>query len=87
MRILTTWIYFDSSQVTAEPPWRGRRRGRGEEPEPWYRHRIVRRRYDNVNADLKSESLSIASRQEREEFNEEIFRGYLDAFLMDAEEY
>jgi len=25
--------------------------------------------------------------REREEFNEEIFRSYLDAFLMDAEEY
>src|SRR5438034_5158372 len=33
MRILTTWMYFDNSQVMAEPPWRGRRRGRGRSEE------------------------------------------------------
>jgi hypothetical protein len=87
MRILTTWMYFDTSQVTAEPPWRERRRGRGEEPEPgigiaWC-------------AGNTTELMSISNLKvfrtlpgvEREELNEEILRSYLDAFLMDAEEF
>ena len=87
MRILTTWMYFDSSQVTAEPPWRERRRGRGEEPEPG----IGIAWCAGDTAELMSVSNLKVFRTlpgpEREEFNEEIFRNYLDAFLMDAEEH
>ena len=87
MRILTTWMYFDSSQVAAEPPWRGRRRGRGEEPEPGIG---VAWCAGDTTTLMPVSNLKVfrpLSGQEREEFNEEIFRSYLDAFLMDAEEH
>lgn len=74
MRILTTWMYFDSSQVAAEPPWRDRRRGRGEEPEPG----IGIAWCAGDTTELMSVSNLKAFRTlpglEREEFNEEIFR-------------
>lgn len=87
MRVLTTWMYFDPSQVAAEPPWRDRRRGRGDEPEPgigiaWCG--------DNTTELMSISNLKVFRRLpgvEREEFNEEILRSYIDAFLMDAEEY
>lgn len=87
MRILTTWMYFDSSQITAEPPWRGRRRGRGEEPEPGIG---VAWCAGDTTTLMPVSNLKVFRSllgQEREEFSEEIFRNYLDAFLMDAEEF
>lgn len=87
MRIVTTWMYFDSSQVTAEPPWRERRRGRGEEPEPG----IGIAWCAGDTAELMSVSNLKDFRSlrgpESEEFNEEALRSYLDVFLMDAEEF
>ena len=87
MRILTTWMYFDSSQVTAEPSWRGRRRGRGEEPEAGIG---VAWCAGDTTTLMPISNLKVfrpLPGPEREEFNEEIFRSYLDAFLMDAEEH
>jgi hypothetical protein len=86
MRILTTWMYFDSSQVTAGPP-RRRRPGRGEEPEPGIG---VAWCAGDTTTLMSISTLKVfrpLPGREREEFNEEIFRSYLDAFLMDAEEY
>ena len=87
MRILTTWMYFDPSDINSEAPWRERRRGRGDEPEPgigiaWC-------------AGDTTELMSISNLKvfrtlpgvEREKFNENVLRSYLDAFLVDAEEY
>lgn len=59
------------------------RRGAGA----WYRRRMVRRRYDYADAGLNLKVFRPLPGQEREEFNEEIIRSYLDAFLMDAEEF
>jgi hypothetical protein len=80
-------MYFDSSQITAEPPWRGRRRGRGEEPElgigvAWCEgDTTTLMSVSNLKAFRPFPGLG------REEFNEEVFRSYLDAFLMDTEEF
>lgn len=87
MRILTTWMYFDSSQVAAEPPWGGRRRGRGEEPEPGIGVAWCAGDTTTLMPISNLKIFRTLPGQEREEFNEEIFRNYLDAFLMDAEEF
>jgi hypothetical protein len=87
MRILTTWMYFDSSQITAEPSRRGRRQGRGDEPEPGIG---VAWCAGDTTTLMPLSNLKVFRPllgAERGEFNDEIFRSYLDAFLMDAEEY
>jgi hypothetical protein len=87
MRILTTWTYFDSSQVTVEPPWRGRRRGRGEEPEPGIGVAWCAGDTTSLMSISNLKAFRPLPGPETQEFNEEIFRSYLDAFLMDAEEF
>jgi hypothetical protein len=80
-------MYFDSSQVTIEPPWRERRRGRGDEPEPGIG--IAWCAGDTTEL-MSISNLKVFHRlrdRERTEFNEEVLRSYLDAFLMDAEEF
>lgn len=89
MRILTTWMYFDPEQVKAEAPWRERRRGRGDEPEPgvgiaWCGgDTTALGDIDNVKAFRRLRPRP----RNTEEFSEEVFRRYLDAFVMDAEEF
>ncbi|HLJ01781.1 MAG TPA: hypothetical protein VKT76_18885 [Bradyrhizobium sp.] len=87
MRILTTWMYFDSSQIKAEPSWRARRQGRGEEPEPGIGVAWCAGDTTTLMPVSNLKAFRSLPGPEREEFNEEIFRSYLDAFLMDAEEY
>ena len=87
MRMITTWMYFDNSVVITEAKRRFRRRGRGDEPEPgigvaWCEGDTSRlRSVTNLKVFRRLPGL------ERVEFNEEIFCGYLDAFLMDADEF
>jgi hypothetical protein len=86
MRVLTTWMYFDSSQVTVEPPF-GRPRGRGEEPEPgigvaWFA--------GDTTTLMPIENLKIFRSfpgTSNEVLSEEILRNYIDLFLIDANEY
>lgn len=52
-----------------------------------YRCRMVCRRYNITNAYLNLKVFRPLPGHERQEFSEDIFRGYLDAFLMDAEEF
>lgn len=87
MRILTTWMYFDPSQITAEPSWRERRRGRGDEPEPGI---AVAWCAGDTTELMSINNLKVFRSLpgvERVEFNEDILRSYLDAFLMDVEEF
>ncbi len=87
MRVLTTWMYFDAAQVTAEPSWRERRRGRGEEPEPGIG---VAWCAGDTTSLVSIDNLKVFRRlrgRGREEFSESVFRSYLDSFLMDAEEF
>ena len=85
MRILTTWMYFDSSQISGET--RFRPRGRGEEAEPgigvaWFR--------GDTTALMEISNLKIfrsLPRSQNGALSEEALRNYIDLFLMDAEEY
>jgi hypothetical protein len=87
MRILTTWMYFDSSQVEAEPSWGGHRRGRGEEPEPGVGVAWCAGDTAVLLPVSNLKDFRPLPGPKREEFNEETFRSYLDAFVVDAEEY
>jgi len=92
MRVLTTWMYFDSKQVISEPPLgprnRRRPRGRGEDPEPgvgiaWFGGDTT------TLVEIESVELFRALRTELpdEPLSEQALRSYLDLFLMDAEEF
>lgn len=87
MRILTTWMYFDSSQVTAEPPFSRRRRGRGEEPEPGIGIAWCAGDTTSLMSVSELKDFRPLPGPDIEEFNEQTLRSYLDAFLMDAEEF
>src|SRR5215471_7467680 len=87
MRVLTTWMYFDPSQVTAEPPWRSRRRGRGDEPEPGIGIAWCAGDTTSLMSVSELKDFRRLTGPEIEEFNEQTLRSYLDAFLMDAEEF
>lgn len=85
MRIITTWMYFDPSQVESEGVYR-RSRGRGDELEPGIG--IAWCAGDTTNlmpfSNLKAfHELPM----ETEEFGEEQLRAYIDAFLTDEEEF
>lgn len=86
MRILTTWMYFDRSEVTVEPPF-GRPRGRGEEPDPgvgvgWFAGDTTMLR---PISDVKIFRSFPGTTNEA--LTEELLRNYADLFLLDAEEY
>jgi hypothetical protein len=87
MRILTTWMYFDASEVKAEPPWRNRGRGRGEEPQPGIGIAWCAGDTASLMSPSELKDFHPLRIPEPHEFNEERFRSYLDAFLMDAEEF
>jgi hypothetical protein len=87
MRILTTWMFFDIAQVSAEPPWRERRRGRGDEPEPGIGIAWCAGDTAELMPVSNLKVFRVLPGAEIEEFNEEILRSYLDAFVMDAEEH
>src|SRR5579864_8987606 len=87
MRILTTWMYFDPSQVVGEPSWRSRRRGRGEEPEPGIGIAWCAGDTSSMMSISNLKVFRSLPGHEREEFDEDILRSYLDAFVMDAEEF
>jgi hypothetical protein len=84
MRVLTTWMYFDASQIKSDHllPLR---RGRGEEPEPgigvaWFA--------GGSATSQEIDNLKVFRRMRREEqsLTEELLRDCLDLFLADAEE-
>jgi hypothetical protein len=88
MRVLTTWMFFDNSQVTVEPPF-GRPRGRGEEQEPgigvgWFAG-------DTTTMMTPIDNLKIFHRlhgiRREEALSEQLLRNYVDLFLMDAREF
>lgn len=85
MRIITTWMYFNPSQITGEGKYR-RRRGRSEEVEPGIG--IAWCVGDTANL-MPISSLKVFNtlQDEDDEFNETVLRRYIDAFLADAEEY
>src|SRR5580698_7892519 len=88
MRILTTWMYFDRDQVKDGGPFRGPRPGRGEE-KPDLGIGVAWCAGDTTDM-MPISNLKIFRELpgwREQEFNEEILRSYLDAFLMDAEEY
>ena len=87
MRVLTAWMYFESSQVTAEPPWRGRRRGRGDEMEPGIGIAWCAGDTTSLLSVSQMKVFRPLHGPEPQEFNEQTLRTYLDAFLMDAEEF
>jgi hypothetical protein len=86
MRVLSTWMYFDSSQVTVEPPF-SRPRGRGEEQEPgigvaWFAGDIATLMpFSNLKI------LRPLPGVETDALTEDFLRSYVDLFLMDANEY
>lgn len=85
MRVITTWMYFDPSQIEGEMMYR-RHRGRGEEVEPG----IGIAWCAGDSADLMSISNMKAFRElpgEAQEFSEEAMRRYIDAFLVDVEDF
>jgi hypothetical protein len=86
MRVLTTWMYFDASQITAEPPpWRGRRRGRGEEPEPGIGIAWCAGDTASLMSISNLKDFTPLPGPGYDEFNEEVLRRYLDAFLIDED--
>jgi hypothetical protein len=86
MRVLTTWMYFEQSQVTGREFGR-RRRGREEEQDPgvgiaWYAGETTAPRdISNIKA-----FRSLRGGDE-EPLNEERLRDLVDLFLLDAEEF
>ncbi|HEX5280853.1 MAG TPA: hypothetical protein VFW28_12310 [Micropepsaceae bacterium] len=89
MRVITTWMYFDRSQITAEPNFGRRPRGRGEEPEPgigigWFVG-------DTTNLMSPIHNLkvfhSLRGQEKEEALSAENLRNYVDLFLMDVEEF
>ena len=85
MRIITTWMYFEPSQIEGEGRYR-RHRGSGEEAEPG----IGIAWCAGETATLMPVSNLKIFRElpnGRGEFSEERLRSYIDAFLIDEEEY
>jgi hypothetical protein len=87
MRVLTTWMYFDRSEIRAEAAFHRRPRGRGEEPEPgigvaWFAGDTTALRpfsdLDYFNALRGDEGGALS---------EELLRNCTDLFLLDAEEF
>jgi hypothetical protein len=87
MRVLTTFMYFDSANVKIEPPF-GRPRGRGEEPEPgigvaWFG--------GDTTTLISISNLKIfrelPGHKEEQPLTEEFLRSCVDLFLVDAAEY
>jgi len=87
MRVLTTWMYFDSSQVKGEPGFH-RPRGRGEEPEPG----IGVAWFGGDTTTLSSISnakifRTLPGSRGEQSLSEELLKDCLDLFLTDAEEF
>jgi hypothetical protein len=87
MRVVTTWMYFDSSEVRGERPFH-RPRGRGEEPEPgigvaWFGgDTTTLGEIDNLKIFRHLPGL-----RGEQPLTEELLRDCLDLFLIDAEEF
>lgn len=87
MRVLTTWMYFDRSQIVDELEHHHRARGRGEEPEPgvgvaWFA--------GDTTMLMPIENLKIFRSfpgVKNEALSDDLLRNYTDLFLMDADEY
>jgi hypothetical protein len=87
MRVLTTWMYFDSSQVKGELGFH-RPRGRGEEPEPG----IGVAWFGGDTTTLSSISnakifRTLPGSRGEQSLSEEFLKDCLDLFLTDAEEF
>jgi hypothetical protein len=87
MRVLTTWMYFDRSQVNTDSTFR-RPRGRDEDADlgigvAWFGGDTPRLGdIDNLKAFRRVPGL-----QREQSLTEEFLRQYLDLFLMDAGEH
>ncbi|WP_156816351.1 hypothetical protein [Oceanibaculum indicum] len=85
MRIITTWMYFDPSQVAGDESYR-RGRGRGDKVEPgigiaWCAgDTSTLMPISSLKAFRKLQDLN-------EEFNETALHRYIDAFLLDEDEF
>ncbi len=88
MRVLTTWMYFDPSQIQGEPAFRPRRRpGRGDEPEPgigvaWFG--------GDTTTLMSVSNLKVFQPlrgEEKDALSEDLLRSYVDLFLLDADEF
>lgn len=86
MRALSTWMYFDRSQVTVEPPF-GRPRGRGEEPEPGIGVAWFGGDTSNLIPVSNLKIFRAFPGVENEALTEELLRSHIDLFLLDADEH
>ena len=87
MRVITTWMYFDQSQIKGDGGF-GRPRGRGEEPEPgigvaWFGGDTTTLG-DIVNLKIFRR---LSGWRGEQSLTEEFLRDCLDLFVMDAEEF
>jgi hypothetical protein len=89
MRVISTWMYFDQSQINLDSSSERRSRGRGEEPElgvgiGWFAG-------DTANLMDPIHNLKffrpLQGHEEQESLNEQNLRNYTDLFLMDAGEF
>lgn len=85
MRIITTWMYFDPSQIQSDGKYR-RRRGRGEDIEPGIG--IAWCAGDTTSL-MPISNLKIFREfpVKDSDFNEQVLRSYIDAFLVDEDDY
>jgi hypothetical protein len=87
MRVVTTWMYFDSPDVKFERP-RSRPRGRGEEPDPgvgvaWFGgDTTTLGDIDNLKVFRR-----LPGPRHEESLTEQLLTDSLDLFLADAEEF
>lgn len=90
MRVLTTWMYFDESQIKGDFPSDRRDRGprRGEEPEPgigigWFAGDTA-----DLMTPIHNVKLFRPLRSSRgKELNVDTLRTYIDLFIFDAGEH
>jgi len=84
MRVVTTWFYFDDSQVYTEP----HRSWRGEKPDPgvgvaWFAGNTA----DMLPVSELKLFQELPGREKPYELNVSILKNYLDLFLLDSREF
>lgn len=86
MRIITTWMYFDASTIEPEGRYY-RRRGRGDDVEPGIGIAWCAGDTTTLMQPISNLKAFRELPSQPESFDEAVLRRYLDAFLIDEEDF